>query len=356
MHVGLIVYDSLDLTTGGFLYDRKLVDHLRAAGHEVTVEAIPWRSTARNLLDNVSPRVRSRVRSLATRADIVVQDELCHPSLAIANRILPRDVPIVAIVHHLRSHEPTHTRVTSLVERLYLTTVDAFVCTSQTTQNAVKSVLGRNHLPGIVATPGGDRLNPRITPEEITARAHESGPLRLVFIGSVVPRKGLDALIDGLAELPPDSWTLEVIGDTKTNLHYTARVTDLVHRHGLGDAVSFRGQIPDDALAATLANSHLLVVPSMYEGFGIVYLEAMGFGLPAIGTTDGGATEVIRDGDTGFLIPPQSPSRLAEAIRPLIRDRDQLAAMGQAARNHYESFPGWTETTNRIREYLEGLP
>lgn len=356
MHIGVIVYNGLDFTTGGFLYDRKLVDHLRSVGHEVTVEALPWRSPARNLLDNMNPRIRGRLRSLATLADIVVQDELCHPSLAAANRGLPRDVPIVAIVHHLRSREPNRSFVSSLVERAYLTTVDAFVWTSQTTRNDVVAVLGRDQLPGIVATPGGDRLNPQITPEAITARAHEPGPIRLAFIGSVVPRKGLDVLIEGLAELPPKSWRLVVIGDTTINPHYLARVTDLVRRHGLTDDVSFLGQISDDALAATLVDSHLLVVPSTYEGFGIVYLEAMGFGLPAIGTTAGGATNVIQDGDTGFLIPPSSPSAIAEVIRPLHADRDRLAAMGHSARCHYESFPGWTETTNRIREYLEGLP
>lgn len=355
MHVGVVVYDGLEQTTGGFIYDRKLVDTLRSSGHRVTVEGLPWRSYARNLLDNLSTGIRSRLRSLGAAADIIVQDELCHPSLAWSNRVLDRDVPVVALVHHLRAREPSRSAVAAWVERLYLAGVDAFICSSNTTRAEVASLLGRDSVPGIVATPGGDRFAPAVSPGDIAARARTPGPLRIVYVGSVVPRKGLDVLLEGVARLPRRAWTLTVVGDRTTRPDYTAHVAALVRQHELSHAVSFRGQLSDRALAATLTASHVLAVPSRYEGFGIVYLEAMGFGLPAIGTTAGGAAEIIQDGTSGFLVPPDSPRAIAAVLEELCSDREHLAEMAAAARARYESFPGWTETMRRPRDYLETL-
>ena len=79
--------------------------------------------------------------------------------------------------------------------------------------------------------------------------------------------------------------------------------------HGLQSTVHFHGPLDNEELIAKYKSAHVLVVPSSYEGFGIVYLEGMAFGLPAIGTTAGAASEIISDGETGFLIPPDDVRR-----------------------------------------------
>lgn len=357
MNVGFVVYEGLSPTTGGFLYDRKLVDTLRANDYHVEIVALPWRAYLQNLAHNLDRGLRERLRTMAEGVDIILQDELCHPSLVWPNRRVEFEVPVVSIVHHLRSSESpwNHSGLTALLERWYLASVDAFVCSSHTTRSAVAAALNRPDVPGTVAYPGGDRLSPQITHDEIRSRAHDDGPLRVVFVGSVVPRKGLDVLLEGLSRLPRDQWELTVIGDRTNTPYYTARITQLLRRYRITDSVQFLGQVPDETLATTLTNSHVIAVPSEYEGFGIVYLEGMGFGLPAIGTTAGGASEVIVDGETGFLVPPRAPAAIADGLRPLLSDREQLTALGQSARDHFDSFPTWTETTNRIREYLDHL-
>jgi glycosyltransferase involved in cell wall biosynthesis len=93
-------------------------------------------------------------------------------------------------------------------------------------------------------------------------------------------------------------------------------------------------------------------VPSDYEGFGIVYLEGMSFGLPAIATTSGAAREIITDGANGFLVPPNDSTTLANRIQELCQDRARLARLSIAARARFLAHPGWADSLERIRTRL----
>ncbi len=119
--------------------------------------------------------------------------------------------------------------------------------------------------------------------------------------------------------------------------------------------MTFAGGIDDDALANAFREHHVLAVPSRYEGYGIVYLEGMGFGLPAIATTAGGATDIVADGETGFLVDPGDSAAVADAIATLAADRERLATMGRAARERYEAQPDWTETGESVRTLLRSV-
>jgi glycosyltransferase involved in cell wall biosynthesis len=342
MRVALAVYGRLGTRSGGFRYDRRLVEGLRAAGDSVTVVELPWRSYGRGLLDNLDSRFVRRFPD----ADVILQDELAHPSLVGTNRRL--STPVVSVVHHLRASEggrmaPLYRRV----ERAYLDTLAGAVCNSTATRDSVTD-LGVPAPDTVVAPPAGDRFDPEIDAGEIAARAAER-PLRLVFVGGLTPRKGLDTLVEGLAAADADA-ELTVVGRPREG-DYTAAVRRLIRRRGLGGRVRMAGELADPELESVLRSSHALAVPSRYEGFGIVYLEGMSFGLPALASRAGGASDVVTDGEDGLLVPPDSPSAVARAIEEL-DDPDRLAAMGVTARERYERHPGWGETTERVRGLL----
>ena len=105
MHVGLLIYGSLDTVSGGFIYDRNLVRYLREAGDRVDVISLPWRRYGLSLLDNLNAGLRRRLTQAAF--DVLLEDELVHPSCFWLNqRLRPRlSYPVVAIVHHLRCRE-----------------------------------------------------------------------------------------------------------------------------------------------------------------------------------------------------------------------------------------------------------
>lgn len=357
MRIGLVIYGSLDTLSGGYLYDRKLVQRLRADGHDVEIHSLPWRDYTRHLLDNFSIRLS---RSLASaNYDILVEDELNHPSLFWVNKILKKKspVPIVAIVHHLRSSETQpewQNRVYRPIERAYLRSLDAMIYNSQTTRRAVERLSGLE-LPHVIAYPAGDRFNPQIDRAEITARAHLPGPLRILFLGNIIPRKGLATLLQAVASIPHDQWELKVAGSLTVHPSYTRSIRRWTVDHGLADNVRFMGALSGEQLSEQLRTNQVLAIPSSYEGFGIAYLEGMSYGLPAIATTGGGAGEIITSGQDGFLISPGDAIALREHLKHLIINRDDLVELSAAARKRYLAHPSWQETTAKIAVFLEHI-
>ena len=349
MRVGLVIYGPLSTMSGGFMYDRKIAEHLRASGDEVELISLPWDSYPRLLTHNFSKGLQRKISGLGL--DVLLQDELNHPSLFRLNRYLP-GIPKVSVVHHLRykeSHPKWVLPVYRWVETRYLETVNAFIFNSRTTRRDVAEALGdmKGH---VVAYPGGDRLKPDMTPQKVIERALESGPLRLLFIGNLIPRKGLHTLVEALAISGP-GWQLDVVG-ADADRAYGSRVRRMVSKKGLAERITFRGQLDDESLATLLEESHVLAVPSSYEGFGIVYMEGMGFGLPALATTSGAASETIQHDVNGFLVVRDDVSGLAQHIMRLVRDRALLAEMGQAALTTYEDHPTWKQSAETVRQFL----
>lgn len=351
MRLGLVVYDGLDNTSGGYRYDRQLVGRLRERGHDVRVLALSGGRYGSRLLDNVWTDAVTTLSELDV--DVLLQDELCHPSLVRANRRIVDDTPVVSIVHHLRCSEPRPPWQNALyrtIERLYLESIDAFVYNSETTRDAVETLVGAT--AGVVAPPAGDHVGPGLTREHIRSRAREPGPLRVVFVGSLVERKGLHTLLRGLADRPDGEWSLTVVGDSTVDVAYAERVERLANSLGVRRSVQFVGRVPDERLTRILRRQHVLAVPSSYEGFGMVYLEGMGFGLPALASAAGGASEVVTDGETGYLVEPGDSRTVGAAVGSLATDRERLSEMGVTARARFESHPTWSDTAERVEVFL----
>ena len=146
-----------------------------------------------------------------------------------------------------------------------------------------------------------------------------------------------------------------MVGGFDADSSYAQRIFQKMKHAGLEASIRFHGAQSDAALENLLANSQVLAVPSSYEGFGIVYLEGMGFGLPAIGTTQGAASEIITHGETGFLIKPDDAAGLAVLLQNLCQNRNLLATLGVAAHQRYKQFPGWEQSMAKIRSFLLNL-
>ena len=369
MRIGLLIYGSLDTLSGGYLYDRKLVEHLREAGDSVEIVSLPWRSYPAHLADNLSLRLYRRLRDLPV--DILLQDELNHPSLALVNwrlrRLQPR-YPLISIVHHLRSSEQHPRPLLPLyraVERSYLRTVDGFIFNSRTTRQAVEELRGESEeergerenlapLGSVIAYPAADHLQ---APDEggveelIGARGSDAGPLRILFVGNLIPRKGLHHLLAALSRLPTADWLLDVVGDETVDNAYAAALRRQVGTAGLESNIHLHGRVSDDELAQRYRAAHLLAVLS-YEGFGIVYLEAMAFGLPVLAGVHGGAGEIVDSGVNGFLVEPADVDGIAAHLSALAGDRVRLAALGRNARQRFASHPSWADSAAAVRAYL----
>lgn len=343
MKIGLLIYGSLDTLSGGYLYDRKLVEYLRSRGDTVEIISLPWRNYAAHLTDNLRFRLPSNL-------DILIQDELNHPSLLFANRG-KHSYPVISLVHHLRCSElrpKWQNTLYRIVEKKYLQSVDGFIFNSRTTQNVVHGVAASSK-PAMIAYPPTDRFGEPISEKEIIDRA-KSNTLRVLFLGNVIYRKGLHTLVQAVSS-QPSAFRVDVVGSLAAEPQYAKQIQQYIASHHLS-SFFFHGSLDKDPLIEKLKQAHVLVVPSSYEGFGIVYLEGMCFGLPAIGTTAGAANEIITDGVDGFLIEPENARELAERLGVLREKRDLLIEMSLAARERYLRQPKWEETARQIREFL----
>jgi glycosyltransferase involved in cell wall biosynthesis len=360
MHIGLIIYGTLDTVSGGYLYDRKLVEHMRENGDTVDIISQPWQYYFRHLTHNLD---HSLLKDLVnTRYDVLLQDELNHPSLFLLNRKLKqaqksqntKAYPLVSIVHHLRVSE-NHPRlikpIYSIVEKAYLNTVDGFIFNSYTTQKQVNSLSSQTiGKPHVVAYPAGDRFNILNGVKKI----EQSNVLRILFVGNVDRRKGLHVLLKALT-MVNCSWRLSIVGSFNTNYAYAKDLCRFTIENHINENISWLGRINDNDLKNAYANNDVFVLPSQYEGFGIVYLEAMGFGLPVIATTSGGAHEIVHDGINGYLIPPEDTKSLADKISLLAQNPVLRQNLAISARQSFQSHPHWHDSTAKIRSFLQEI-
>ena len=165
------------------------------------------------------------------------------------------------------------------------------------------------------------------------------GPVRLLFVGRVVFQKGLDVLFRALAALPTDrDWELEIIGDGDARPALTLEAAQL----GIAPRITFSGWQDRAVIAERYRTVDLFVFPSRDEGMPNVVLEAMASGLPIVATAIAGSEELVRDGENGHLVPPESAPALTAALARLIAQPETRRAMGRASRERIEREYTWS--------------
>lgn len=353
MKIGLVIYGNLGISTGGYLYDRMLVDHLRKEGDHVDVISLPVGSYIKHIRDNYSPLYRKLV---SANYDILLEDELNHPSLFSINHRLKKRInyPIISIIHHLSySAESNWIKriLYGMLEKKYLTSIDGFVFNSRTNKKVVESFIGDN-VNSVVAYPGRDHIKSTVMPKDITLKLCESEKFHILFVGNLVRHKCIHTIIEAISNLDDDKVILNIVGNLSISPSYVKSLRKLVYSLGLNSRVNILGFLSNHKLNQYFRDCHVFTLPSIYEGFGIAYLEALGFGLPIIASTEGAAREIIKDGIHGYLVEPELPIALAKKLSILISDRELLQKMSLNALNHYRKFPLWSESMSKIRNFL----
>ena len=200
-----------------------------------------------------------------------------------------------------------------------------------------------------VVIPFGAAVEPRRLPP----RERSPGELRLLFVGRLVERKGVQVLLDALSRLGgagSPAPRLEVVGDGPER----ARLEALAGELGVRDRVTFHGFVSDAELRARLEATDSLVLPAVtdrkgdVEGLGVVLLEAMGAGRPVIASAAGGITDIVEDRVTGLLVPPGDAAALAAAISTYRDDPALARRLGEAGAARVEERFSWTSILDRL--------
>jgi D-inositol-3-phosphate glycosyltransferase len=208
----------------------------------------------------------------------------------------------------------------------------------------------------------------------VESRAYLEMPLDhklVLFVGRIEPLKGIDVLIEAMALVLEehkhlrDDICLCVVGgepdaDPANMNREMARLQEMREKLGIADVVMFLGKREQEALPFHYSAAEVCVVPSHYESFGMVALEAMACGTPVIASRVGGLTFTVREGSTGFLVPNDDPKALAEKLAQLLTDEGLRQEMGQRAATAATRY-GWPIVARQIiaayRELVtHGLP
>jgi glycosyltransferase involved in cell wall biosynthesis len=158
----------------------------------------------------------------------------------------------------------------------------------------------------------------------------------VLFVGRLSVQKGADVLLRAIAELVPmrPSIRVTVIGDGPERAHLETLAREL----GLGTRLELLGRLDTHHVARAYRSASVLAVPSTVgaggerEGFGLVAVEAMLAGLPVVATATGGLVDIVRDGDTGLLVPPSDASAMSNALERILSDPASADAMAERAR------------------------
>lgn len=257
-------------------------------------------------------------------------------------------LPTIALIHHPLGEETglSQTQVDTLLQReqAALATVEAVIATSAFTADRLGE-LGLYRGPVHIAPPG-------VRPASVAPIRGTSDRLQLLCVASITPRKGQDVLVDALHQLSDCDWQCQLVGEPNLDASFARRVNEQIARYGLTARISLRGALPAEALEEAYQTADLFILPSHYEGYGMVITEAIAHGLPIV-TTTGGALATTLPADAGLAVPPGEASALASALRRVITEPDRRAQLAHGARIARETLADWQPAVNTISAVIQ---
>ncbi len=344
MSLHLLVPGPFDAISGGYIYDRRMVEGLRALGESVEVVELPGSHPAPD--EASTEGARAALQALPANARIVI-DGLGLPAfLPLAQELAERRA--VALIHHPTALEhgfPDAARtVLKARERALFGAMARIICTSPLTARRLPEEFGADPARISVVEPGTEAA-PRA--------AGSGGPgCAILSVGTLVPRKGHDVLLRALARLTDLEWSLTIVGDNRRDSVHAEGLAALAEELGIATRVTFAGELTGDALEALYHRADLFALATKWEGYGMVAAEAMARGLPLAITAGGAIAEVVVPG-SAIVSPVDDVMSLSKGMRRAIFDADLRAEMAEAAWAGGQALPRWPDRAAAFRAEID---
>ena len=343
MRVAFVTVEDTARLTGGYLYNGRLLDGLEENGVEVEM-VVPCGAEPAEQAE-AAPGFGGALDP--ARFDVVVVDALAR-IVAAPHLDRWRSVrPVVALVHELPGVADPSSVVRERPFEIPLLRSDRLVAVSG---HGREVLLGKGVPAGRVAVvpPGFDGLEP--CPEE----PRDGGAPRVLCVAQWIPRKGVLDLVRAWKTEDRSGAVLDLVGETDADAGYAAKVREAASED---PSILVRGPVDDATLAGLYASADVFALPSRYEGYGIVYAEALSFGLPIIACAVGPVPEVV-GGEAALLVPPGDTEALSGALGRLLSDAGLREKMSAAALRRAAGLPRWRQTVGGflrvLRDVVEG--
>jgi len=344
--VVFVVPGRIETRTGGYIYDRRIVEGLRDRGRRVDVceldAAFPFPPQAS--LDRAA-KALSGVRDGA----IVVVDGLALGAMPDQIEREASRLRIVALVHLPLAAEMGIDRETAGrregAERRALHAAALVVVTGRATLSMIAPYeLSRDRV--VVVEPGTDRAP--------LATGSGGMPLQLLSVATIGPGKGHEILARALAEVPHRHWRLTCVGSVTRHPATVDRVRSTIRGHGLEHLIALAGELDGQALDDCYRRADLFVLATLQETYCMAVAEALAHGLPVVSTTTGAIPDLVGDG-AGLLVPPGDVTALTVAIARALDDAPLRMRLVEGARCARDRLPSWELACEKMNAALARL-
>lgn len=332
--------------TGGYEYDRRITEGLRALDWQVAVHALdasfpaPTAAAlahAREALERIPDGALVLLDGLALGA---------MPQVAAAERDRLR---LVALVHHPLAEETGLDAASAAAlresETRALAAVRGVIATSRATARA---------LAAYRVDPARIRVVEPGTDPAPLARGSAGDTVELLCVAAVIPRKGHALLVEALAALAHLPWHLTCVGSLERDAATAASLRRQIDECGLAGRVTLAGEHARAALDRFYERADAFVLATFHEGYGMAFAEALARGLPVVGTRAGAVPQTVPP-DAGLLVPPGDVAALREALARVIDDPATRARLAEGARRARALLPTWPQASAALAAALADL-
>jgi glycosyltransferase involved in cell wall biosynthesis len=340
----LVMPGALDQRTGGYIYDRRIVEGLRALGWTVEVHEL---AGCFPQADEMACAAAAHAVAKMPSGALPVIDGLALPAFAELVDRLPR--PWVALVHHPLALETglstAEARAFADLERRLLARAARVIVTSPGTRRDLAAYDVEGARIGVVC-PGTD-------PAPLARGSAGPGPV-LLCVASLTPRKGHLVLLDALGELTDLDWHLICVGSAERDPACAQSIAAALDRLGLHGRVTLVGERAEADVAPFYNRADVFVLASHHEGYGMVLTEALARGLAVVSTTAGAIPDTVPE-SAGLLVPPGDPTALAVALREVMTRPELRARLVAGAQEARRQLPSWHDATRAFTAELRAL-
>lgn len=341
--VHFAVPGDLATPTGGYGYDRRLMAGLGDLGWQVRRIALP----------DGFPRPDAAARAAARRAFAGPPDGATLMVDGLALGVLPEvaaeaaaRLRLVALVHHPLGDEaglaPGEGAALLASEAAALAHAGTVICTSNATAARLASGLGVGPDRIVVAPPG-------VQPAPRSPGAGD--PPMILSVGSLIPRKRHDVLIDALAAIADRPWRARIVGSATLDPACARALAARIAAAGLGGRIALTGAATD--VRALMAGADVFALASEYEGYGMAFAEALSQGLPVVACRAGAIADLVPEA-AGGLAPAGDVAAFARVLAALLDDPARRRAAAEAAWRAGLALPRWSDTAATVAEALAG--
>lgn len=335
---------DLRTKTGGYAYDRRMIGELGRLGWSVEHLELPAGFPAPGPSD-----LQETARHLGEIGDdtLVVVDGLAFS--AAPEVFVPQSarLRLIALVHHPLALETGLSREQSdelrATETRALVMARAVVVTSEMTGRELTASFGVEPKRITVAPPGTD----------LQVRATGGGvPPMILSVGTLVPRKGHDVLITALSGIGDLNWRCRIVGDASRDPRHASALAGLINDVGLAGRIALPGGLDDTV--AEFAQADLFALATHYEGYDMVFAEALAHGLPIVGTRAGAVPELVPP-EAGILVEPNDAKAFGAALRTLLTEASPRQRYADGAWQARKCLATWEESARHIDDLLQRL-